>query len=128
VSIARYFVTDQEEAAKNWEMLQNGKALIAKVARLQDELRRFSLDWSLLGKLAADSSFSYRVDGERIEILCVDVFKTRDDSSPQFREESSVLAKHFDLPAITALLTELTGTKRELALAKSELRKLGVDL
>jgi 5'-deoxynucleotidase YfbR-like HD superfamily hydrolase len=77
VSTARYFVTEQEEAAKNWEILQKSKNLEARVVRLQDELRQFSLDWSLPGKKACERDFSYRVDGENIEILRVDVVQTR---------------------------------------------------
>ena len=126
VSTARYFVTEQEEAAKNWEMLQKSKKLEARVARLQDELRQFSFDWSLLGKKAHECDFNYRVDGENIEVLRIDVVKTTDPSDPQFKVDSSVRAKHFDLVSITALFADLTEAKKESALLKSQLRKLGV--
>jgi hypothetical protein len=120
-------VTEQEEAAKNWEMLQAGKALAAKVARLQDELRQFSLDWTLLGRESAEGKYSYRLNGENIDILRVDVYRTKDATDPQFSVQSSVRAKHFDLAVITTLLTELSDAKRDLALAREQLRKLGVD-
>lgn len=126
MSTARYFVTEQEEAAKNWEMIQKSKKLEASIARLQSELRDFSIDWSVLGKKASERDFSYRINGDNIEILRVDVIQTTDASDPQFKLDSSVRAKHFDLASITVLLTDLTEAKKELALVKSQLHKLGV--
>src|SRR5580658_6514198 len=52
MSTARYFVTEQEEAAKNWQMIQQGKRLKATVARLENELLLFSVSWSKLGSVA----------------------------------------------------------------------------
>jgi hypothetical protein len=126
VSTARYFVTEQEEYAKNWEMLQRSKKLEADVVRLQDELRAYSLDWSLLGNKSSERDFSYRVNGENIEVLRIDVRETTDQGNPQFKVDSSVSVKHFDLMNIKKLLDDLTESKKELALVKSQLHKLGV--
>lgn len=128
MSTARYFVTEQEEAAKNWAIIQRCKKLQGDEVRLIDELRSFSLDWRLLGDKTGNRDFSYRVKEGNIEVLRVDMRQSTDSGDLRFVVDSSVAVKHFDLPAITALLTDLSETKKELALVKSQLHKLGVNL
>jgi hypothetical protein len=126
MSTARYFVTEQEEKAKNWEMLQRSKSLEAKLVRLHDELHQFSLSWTLLGNKASDRALIYQIGGDDIEALKVDIHQTRDLSDPKYKVDLSVPAKHFELANIQTLLTDLTVTKKELSRLKSELQKLGV--
>src|SRR5271157_2612435 len=113
MSTVRYFVTEQEESAKNWEMLQRSKSLEAKLVRLHDELRQFSLSWTILGSKASDQSFSYQISGEDIEVLRVDMQQTLDDGDPKYKQDCSVQAKHFELANIRTLLTDLTERSEE---------------
>lgn len=126
MSTARYFVSEQEEEAKNWQMLQQGKKLEAKLARLENELQRFSISWTILGQKSSDRSFSYRIGDEDIEVLRTDIFQTKDEENPKYKLECSVSSKHFELENIRALLIDLTETKKELASIKTQLRRLGV--
>lgn len=130
MSTARYFVTEKDEAAKNWEMVERVKSLTATVARLEDELHGFSLDWSLLAKntLISSRNVYYRIEGENIEILSVDAYQTRDQNEPKFKVDNSVKIKHFDSEKIKALLTDLSESRKELESAKAQLGKLGVKL
>jgi len=126
MSTVRYFVSDQAEAAKNWEMLQRSKSLEAKLVRLHDELHQFSLSWTLLGNKTSDRSLGYQFNGDDIEVLKVDIHQTRDLGDPKYKVDLSVQSKHFELANIKTLLTDLTTTQKELATLKSQLQKLGV--
>jgi hypothetical protein len=117
MSTGRYFVTDEQEEAKNWRMVHNRKVFRGNLARLEDEMKQFAASWVKLGR-AADSPRSrvFEFDEEEIWV-------TNDRGQPIER----LPWRHFDKARIEDLLVDLKTAKGDLAMAEENVKALGID-
>ena len=50
MSTWRYFVTDEQLNAKNWQMFEESKALRKRLQSVEDELKKFAASWMTMGR------------------------------------------------------------------------------
>jgi hypothetical protein len=115
MSTGRYFVTQEQEEAKNWRMLKQRKAIREKVARLEDEMKQFAASWTMLGRLAASGQI-FKFDEEEI-------FVVNERGQPIER----IPWRHFDKGRVEDLFSDLQSSKDELETADRNIKALGVD-
>jgi hypothetical protein len=109
-------MSDEQLKAKNWDMLQEAKALRSRRAALENEWNKFAESW---GKLAQfKSGFTIRFDEENITVLNPSQRLSKVDTVPQ---------AHFDVEAMKRLRLELDGVVEELDALAAQLRDLGVE-
>ena len=114
---AKYFATDEQLKAKKWDMLEETKALKARLASLESDLKKFALSWSEMGALHQHSgSWDYQIGEKELEVL---------NPSRQFCNILTVQWEHFDAVRIKLLLGDIQQTKNSLAEAEKGLRDLG---
>ena len=117
MSTERYFVTEEQEEAKNWRMLKQRKAIRERLARLEDELKQFAASWTKMGRLAeSPSGRAFKFDEEEI-------FAVNDRGQPLER----IPWRHFDKSRIEDLLADLQSSKDELESADRNVKALGID-
>lgn len=119
MSTGRYFVTDEQEEAKNWRMLKQRDALRATATRLENELKQFAASWAEMGRLCSRSQdWTFEIDDKGIAVF--NQHKTRD----QIGYAPSL---HFDWERIKLLIGNLQQSEEELVIANQELRALGIE-
>ena len=117
VAERRYFVTDEQEQAKNWRMLQQRNRIRERVARLEDEMKQFAKSWNILGRLGADpKSRTFNFDEDEIFVI-------NERGQPIER----LPWRHFDKARIEDLLSDLQTCNDELRSTNENLKVLGVD-
>jgi hypothetical protein len=117
VTERRYFVTDEQEEAKNWRMLKHRKQIRERLARLEDEMKQFAASWTVLGRTGSDpSGRSFKFDEEEI-------FVVNDRGQPIGR----LPWRHFERAKIEDLLADLQNSNEELESTHKSLKALGVD-
>jgi hypothetical protein len=113
----RYFVTEEQEEAKNWRMLKQRQQIRERVARLEDEMKQFAASWTALGRVGTNPNGRlFKVDDEEI-------FVVNDRGQPIER----LPWRHFDKAKIEDLLADLQNTNDELDSTNKRLKALGVD-
>jgi hypothetical protein len=117
MSTRSYFVTEEEEEAKNWRMLKQRNAIKGKLARLDDEMKRFSASWIKLGRLAGSpDGCVFKFDEEEI-------FVANGRGQPLER----LPWRHFERGRIEDLLADLQSSKEELEAADRNVKSLGIE-
>lgn len=117
MSTGRYFVTQDQEEAKNWRMLKQRNQIREKVARLEDELKRLAGSWEAMARVCASpSSRVFKFDEEIFAVL-----------NSHDGEIAKVSRRHFDQEKIEDLFADLENSKDELRAANESLRNLGVE-
>jgi len=114
---AAYFTTEEQLKAKNWDMLQEAKALQNRKVALENEWSKFASSWVKLGR--AGSSFTVRFDEKNVNVL---------NPSQKMCVVETVPQAHFDLEAMRRLCFDLEETRAALGVLQVQLRDLGVTL
>jgi hypothetical protein len=124
----RYFVTEQEEAAKIGEMVKRRRALRDSVTALEDELEKYAGSWRLLARLTEHvPPYDYRVESGKIEVLKLSMRMNPDQGNPEYDVQTDVPSTHFDIDLIKRLVTNLAESRASLASVQRKLKVLGVD-
>jgi hypothetical protein len=117
MSTRSYFVTEEEEEAKNWRMLKQRNAIKGKLARLDDEMKQFSASWIKLGRLAGSpDGCVFKFDEEEI-------FVVNGRGQPLER----LPWRHFERGRIADLLTDLQSSRDEFEAADRNVKSLGIE-
>jgi hypothetical protein len=120
MSTGRYFVTDDQLAAKKWRMLEDGKALKQRCEALEDEVKKFAASWTAMGRLGSMPHGSlFRLDEKQILVL---------KSSRPMGESEVFPWKHFDADEIRNLLEDYERTRDEFEQKNESLKSYGIDL
>jgi hypothetical protein len=120
MSTWRYFVTDEQLNAKNWQMVEEGKALKKRLKSLEDELGKFSASWMAMGRECSTAhGRAFRIGEREIGIL---------NPSRSMEEIETIPWKHFDAEAIKALLGDLQRARQEFEDKNKFLRSQGIEL
>jgi uncharacterized protein YcaQ len=117
MSTWRYFVSEEQLKAKNWDMLQEAKALRSRRAALENEWNKFAASWGMLARAKTD--FAIRFDEKNITVL---------NRSQRMSVVDTVPQAHFDLEAMKRIQSELEKTEAELDTLDKQLRDIGVNL
>ena len=127
MSIARYFVTEQEEHAKIGEMIQQRKSLKEKIAGLEHELSQLSTDWRMMSHIPDETNFPserYVFEGDDLKIMRRSV---RYGPGQEYGVDRTVSMKAFDREAIERLLTDLSERRTELERVMRQLAPFGIN-
>ena len=109
-------MTEEQEDAKNWRMLQQRNQIKGKLARLEDEMKRFAESWKTMERFfSSPSGRSFKVDEKNIH-----VFNDRGDLG-------RVPLTHFNQEKIEDLIADFETSSEELQEANKRLKALGVD-
>ena len=111
-----YFTTDEQLKAKNWDMLQEAKALRGRVAALENEWSKFAESWGILAR--SKSGFTIRFDEKNVTVL---------NPSQKLCVVDTVPQAHFDIEAMKRLRCEMDEVSERLAMLNRQLRDLGVN-
>ncbi len=118
MATARYFMTEEQLKAKNWDMLQEAKSLKGRRAALENEWKRFSSAWRVLGHTSIDS-MSLRVDDKSLTVL---------NPSQSMVVVDTIPWPQLDIEAAKRLCIDLEETRVSLMELERQLRDLGVSL
>lgn len=127
MSSVRYFVTEQDQAAKIGEMVQQRKSLKEKIATLEHELSQFSIEWSMMSRISDERNFSsdrYVFEGENLKVMHRSV--RHDSREENYTVGQTISLKRFDREAIIRLLTDLSETRTELDRVMRQLAPFGI--
>lgn len=109
-------MTEEQEDAKNWRMLQQRKRIRERLARLEDEMKRFAESWKTMERFfSSPSGRSFKVEEKNIH-----VFNDRGDLG-------RVPLAHFNAEKIEDLIVDFETSNEELREADRRLKALGVD-
>jgi hypothetical protein len=117
---ARYFVTDEAEKAKNWEILQQYQAAKANIARLENEASTIGGAFAQVVEALREVKTSKYKVGD-------DVILVHNSNTPgnlQFRVD---LAK-LDPAKLASMLNELEISRENVIELRRQLGALGVEL
>lgn len=110
-------MTQEQEEARNWRMLKQRNWIRERVARLEDELKKFAVSWATMGRLASSPHGRvFKFDEE--EIFVVNEMGQPIERLPWL---------HFNKEKIEDLLADLQTSNDELNYANERLRALGVE-
>jgi hypothetical protein len=111
-----YFTTDQVKA-KNWDMLQEAKALRGRRAALEAELKKFAASWAELGRECRDAhGRSFRMTEKDLSIL---------NPSQGMLVIGKVQREHFDWDVMGRLFADIEETETALRKLEKQLADIG---
>ena len=110
-------MTDVELKAKKWDMQEEAKALRARLAALEDDLKKFAVSWTQLGRTCS-SSWSFQIGDKNLEVL---------NPSQNNSVFLTVPWAHFDAETIKRLIGDIQQAKNAIVESDKGLRALGVN-
>lgn len=112
-----YFVTEKDEAARNWEMFQEARALKAHLATMEDTARKLFASWGAVARQALSRRFLIEESYLR--------FANADRSHGDI---DAVPWEHFDAEKLKRLLADIQETRVALEQKSQALKAHGLDL
>jgi hypothetical protein len=124
-----YFATEEQQKAKNWDMLQQGKRERANLSRLGNEIRQISSSLRVLSETLADwESHSLGFHSVEMEISRHDDEGRRPGRTIPSHVVATIPNAHCDLAEIQKLLREALASKRAIAQITRELADIEASL
>jgi signal recognition particle subunit SEC65 len=132
MAIGGYFVTDEQEKAKRYDMRQKGRELQKHLATLKSELRDYSQAWSSLGGAFNDADynkFSWEEQSGCIRVARPDPKQPVLPGRKQpMNEIACVGMRYFYGDGLEKLLADLEKTKAELKTVRDQCEAMGDPL
>jgi len=117
-----YFATEEQQKAKNWDMLQQGKRERANLSRLGNEIRQVSSSLRILSETLADwENHTLGFHSVEVEISRHDNEGRREGCTIPSHVVATISKTHCDLAEIQKLLREALTSKRTIAQITREL-------
>lgn len=130
MSNGRYFMTEEAEKARRYDMRQRGRELKAHLATLEHELHEHSKAWKELSETFGNwQHLTFRTDEEKIDVVrpvqneCV-----LPGRQPTMNKVCSVPLLYFNGESMKRLLSDLEQAKKEREAIGKQLAELGDPL
>jgi hypothetical protein len=117
---ARYFVTDEAEKAKNWDILQQYQAAKANIARLENEASTIGGAFAQVVEALREVKVSKYKVGD-------DVILVHNSNTPGNLQFKVDLAK-LDPAKLASMLNELETSRESVIELRRQLSALGIEL
>ena len=129
MSIGGYFVTDEQEKARRYDLRQKGLELKKHLATLNNEMKDHAVAWKKLGDTFSASSYTFKVESDQVRVTYPD---PNDHPLPgrarAVNTVTSVSAAYFNSESLDKLFRDLEETKKALDEVKQHCKDMGDPL
>lgn len=123
-TMERYFVSEEQQKSKNWDMLVQYNEAKARLARDENELQVFVAEWDRF----ASEFRNHRDKGFKFGADEITVFAKRSAGELKPRKIGSLSLKALNEDALKRLWADIKESRKLVAVLGKQLRELGVSL